>query len=212
MIKHPEWINYLTEFANKKGMKVLEIGSRIVTSEAVNFRKSFNNSEYVGFDFYKGENVDVVGDAHKLSTYFHETEKFDLIFSSAVFEHFAMPWIVSLEISKMLKIGGIVFIETHYSYSYSSHESPWHFFQFSDIALRVLFSPSLGFECIEAEVSNPIIGRFSNTAFEPLRNLPVTGLYCHSEYLGKKVKDVTNFEWEKLSLDEIVGGTVYPNG
>ena len=59
-----------------------------------------------------------------------------------------MPWLVAAEIAKLLKIGGIVFVETHFSFS--SHERPWHFFQFSDMALRALFSPALGFECIEA--------------------------------------------------------------
>jgi hypothetical protein len=34
-------------------------------------------------------------------------------------------------------VGGVLFVETHFSFS--SHERPWHFFQFSDMALRVLF-------------------------------------------------------------------------
>ena len=44
------------------------------------------------------------GDAHKLSSYF-TGEKFDLIYSSAVLEHFAMPWIVATEIARILKVG-----------------------------------------------------------------------------------------------------------
>ena len=107
------------------------------------------------------------------------------IYTSACFEHFAMPWIVATEIAKLLKVVGIVFIETHFSFS--SHERPWHFFQFSDMALKALFSKSLGFECIEAGMSNPLVGRFSSLADGYLKNRPVAGLYCHSEYLGKKV-------------------------
>lgn len=45
-----------------------------------------------------------------------------------------MPWKVSIEIIKLLKINGCVFIETHYSYS--THERPWHFFQFSQNARK----------------------------------------------------------------------------
>jgi len=108
----------------------------------------------------------------------------------------------------MLKIGGIIFIETHFSFS--SHERPWHFFQFSDMALKVLFSGALGFECIEAGMSNPIVGRFSSLADEYLRNRPVTGLYCHSEYLGQKMKTVENFDWKNVDLSELVGSTKYP--
>lgn len=188
-------------------MRILEIGSREVTWES-NARKAFSNAEYIGFDFYSGQNVDVVGDAHKLSSYFNEDEKFDIIYSSACFEHFAMPWIVSTEIAKLLKVWGIVFIETHFSFS--SHERPWHFFQYSDMTLRTLFSPALWFECIEAWMSNPIVWRFSSLSDKYLRNKPVHGFFCHSEFLGKKIKDVKDFDWKTIDLNEIVGGTKYP--
>jgi len=147
IVSHLKWQKYLYEIGNKPGMRILEIGSREVTGES-SARKEFSLAKYIGFDYYPGKNVEVVGDAHKLSSYFEDQEKFDIVYSSACFEHFAMPWIVAVEISKLLKIGGIVFVETHFSYS--SHERPWHFFQFSDMALRTLFSPALGFECIEA--------------------------------------------------------------
>ena len=65
---HKKWMPYVAEFGNKKGMKILEIGSRWVTGDY--FKPYFSEAEYVGFDYYPGKNVDVVGDAHKLSTYF----------------------------------------------------------------------------------------------------------------------------------------------
>lgn len=207
IVSHEKWQRYLYEIGNKKGMRILEIGSREVTGVS-NARKEFQNATYIGFDFYPGNNVDIVGDAHKLSSYFLDQDKFDIIYTSACFEHFAMPWIVAIEISKLLKVGGIVFIETHFSYS--SHERPWHFFQFSDMALKTLFSPALGFECIEAGMSNPLIGRFSSLADDYLKNKPVNGLYCHSEYLGKKIKDIDNFNWEKVNLVDIIGESKYP--
>ncbi len=203
---HSSCMQYLMDVGNHSGKKILEIGSREVTCESV-ARKIFSNAEYVGFDYYPGSNVDVVGDAHKLSQYFGD-EKFDIIYSCAVFEHFAMPWIVATEIAKLLKIGGIIFVETHFSYS--SHERPWHFFQFSDMALRVLFSPALGIECIEAGASNPIVGRFSALADNYLRFKPVCGLYCHSEFLGRKIRDVNQFAWSDVHLEDVVGGTKYP--
>ncbi|CRF35760.1 type 11 methyltransferase [Brachyspira suanatina] len=205
-VNHSNFTAYLKDTFNKKGMRILEIGSRVVTGYC--FRNDFNNAEYIGFDYHNGENVDIVGDAHKLSSYFNKDEQFDLIFSSAVFEHLAMPWKVAEEISKLLKIGGTVFIETHFSFS--SHERPWHFFQFSDMALKSLFSPALGFECIEAGFSNPIIGRFSTLSSPYLVNRPVTGLYCHSEYLGKKIRDVKDFNWNDMTVDKIIPNTEYP--
>ncbi len=207
LVSHGKWQKYLYEIGNKPGMRILEIGSREVTGPS-NARNEFAKAEYVGFDYYPGNNVDVVGDAHKLSSYFQQEEKFDIVYSSACFEHFAMPWLVAIEIHKVLKMGGIVFVETHFSYS--SHERPWHFFQFSDMALRVLFCEALGFECMEAGMSNPIVGRFSALADPYLKNKPVAGLYCHSEYLGKKVKEVKNFDWEQIDLENVVGKTKYP--
>jgi SAM-dependent methyltransferase len=208
-VSHQKWQKYLYEIGNKPGMRVLEIGSREVTGTS-NARKEFANAEYVGFDYYPGDNVDIVGDAHKLSSYFKDGEQFDLIYSSACFEHFAMPWLVTLEISKLLKVGGHVFVETHFSFS--SHERPWHFFQFSDMALKVLFPEALGFQCLEAGMSNPIVGRFSSLADGYLKNKPVTGLYCHSEYLGRKTREinVNSFDWAQLDLSSVVEKTNYP--
>lgn len=206
-ISHQNWHEYLYELANKPGMRILEIGSREVTGESVD-RAHFSQAEYIGFDYYPGNNVDVVGDAHKLSSYFEDGEKFDLIYSSACFEHFAMPWVVATEINKLLKVEGHIFVETHFSYS--SHERPWHFFQFSDMALKILFSKQMGYECIEAGVSNPLVGRFSSLADDYLKLQPVTGLYCHSEYLGKKVAEIESFDWNKIDIQELLDASEYP--
>lgn len=206
-VSHAKWRPYLYELANKQGMRILEIGSREVTGKSID-RDRFDKATYIGFDYYAGENVDVVGDVHQLSSYFDEDEKFDLIYTSACFEHFAMPWIVAEEISKLLKVGGHIFVETHFSFS--SHERPWHFFQFSDMALKVLFNKNLGFECLETGMSNPIVGRFSRFADSYLRYRPISGLYCHVEFLGQKVKEAHDFDWRTLNLAEELDNSKYP--
>jgi hypothetical protein len=205
-VSHSHWADFLSKTFNERGVRVLEIGSRNVTGD--NHRARFSRADYLGFDFYPGENVDVVGDAHRLSSYFEGQERFDLIFSSAVFEHLHMPWVAVIEIQKMLKAGGFVFIETHFSFS--SHERPWNFFQFSDMGLRALFNDSLGFDLIDSGMSNPIAGYFAGAADGYLRYLPVIELYCHSEILCRKRSEVGDFEWSKVTLDEIVDGTRYP--
>jgi hypothetical protein len=190
-------------------LRVLEIGSREVTGPS-KARELFAdaNADYVGFDYYPGRNVDVVGDVHRLASYFGESDKFDIIYTIASFEHFAMPWIVALEIAKLLKVGGVVYVKTHFSFG--THERPWNFFQFSDMGLRVLFPRALGFECLESGMSNPIVGRFSALADRSLRLQPVRGLYCGSEYLGRKVEDPQAFDWSGVSVEEVVMGTTYP--
>jgi SAM-dependent methyltransferase len=203
-----DWKVLSAELAAKPGLNILEIGSREVTGPSRD-REIFKSSRYVGFDFYPGKNVDVVGDVHRLSSYFPPNEKFDVIYTSACFEHFAMPWIVAVEISKMLKVGGFLFVATHFSIG--THERPWNFFQFSDMGLKVLFPPALGFECINASLSDPIVGRFSKFADKRLRYREAVGLYSGSEYLGKKVREVESFDWNQISVPEIVNGTVYPS-
>jgi hypothetical protein len=205
-VSYERWSDHLSSQFNKTGLRVLEIGSRNVTG--ANLRNKFSNAEYIGFDFYDGENVDIVGDAHKLSSYFYNQEKFDLIYSSAVFEHLYMPWLVAIEIQKLLKVGGHVFIETHFSFS--SHERPWHFFQFSDMGLRALFNDALGFDLVESGMSNPISGYFAHNAEDCLKYLPITELYCHSEILCRKRCEVDFFDWSNVSIDSIVEGTRYP--
>ena len=202
---HTEWREYIIARANHPGLRVLEIGAREVTG-AYGMRERLNQATYVGFDYHPGPNVDVVGDVHNLSRHFDQP--FDVIYCAAVFEHLAMPWRAAEEIAKVLKVGGTVLVETHFSYA--SHERPWHFFQFSDMGLKVLFCEALGFECLEASMQNPIIGRFSSLADPYLRGAPVAGLYCHSSFLGRKVRDVQGFSWDQVDIAEVVSHTHYP--
>lgn len=211
-VSHEHWVKFLSDQFNYEGCRVLEIGSRsdTIVKDRIggDLRRFFPKATYIGFDFYPGRNVDVVGDAHRLSGYFPEDERFDLIFSSAVFEHLHMPWVVALEIQKLLKVGGYVFIETHFSFS--SHERPWHFFQFSDKGLRALFNDALGFDLVESGMSNPMAGFFSNRAAAYLKYLPITELYCHSEILCRKRNELGVFNWSDVNIDDIVERTRYP--
>lgn len=206
-ISHRNWPDYLKKLFDKPGAEILELGSRRLNKED-RWNEYFEFAAYTGFDYYPGENVDVVGDAHQLSQYFNK--KFDLIFSSAVFEHLAMPWKVSLEIIKLLKPGGAIFIETHYSYS--SHDRPWHFFQYSEEALNVLFPPKFGMKCIKKGCSNLIEGRFSDEASEYLKGRIVSGLYCHSEFLAQKILEIPEdkLSWDSINLEDVTGNTEYP--
>jgi SAM-dependent methyltransferase len=199
-----EWIRLN---AQAPGFRVLELGSRSVVSDAL-WRKVIPNCNYVGFDVLSGRNVDVVGDIHKLSTYF-EGQTFDFVMAFAVFEHLSMPWIAAEEISKVLAIGGHVVIETHFSYS--EHELPWHFFQFNANALEVIFCPELGFELVDSGLDSPIVGRFSHAADPYLRGKIVPELYCHSSIIVKKVRhvDFTSFDWRSI-IDRLASSSMYP--
>jgi len=57
---------------------------------------------------------------------------------------------------------------------------------------------------------NPIVGRFSGLADKYHRYRPVSGLYCHSAFLGRKTSEVRDFSWSNINLQQVVGGTKYP--
>lgn len=208
--KHTNIWEWVRTFDAKKNLRVLEIGSRSVVSNAL-WKSVIPDCRYTGFDVLDGENVDVVGDAHRLSEYF-EPHSFDLVISFAVFEHLAMPWIVAEEISKILDVGGHLCVETHFSFS--EHELPWHFFQFNSRALELLFCPELGFEIIDSGLDNPIVGRFSQYSADYLRGKLVRDLYCHSSVIAKKtrsndLKEGEQFDWRKVAL-RVSKESMYP--
>ncbi len=205
---HESGKKYILDNFDKPGFRVLEIGSREVTGKNI-LRTQFKNAEYVGFDIYPGNNVDVVGDAHNLSKFF-DKNTFDLVYSSAVFEHLALPWVVAEEISTILKLGGEVCIETHFSYRL--HERPWNFFQFSDVGLISLFNKKLGFDVLDSGLDLPLIARFSivdNPKY--LRLKEVGDMYSHSYFVGKKIKDIhEKINWHDVTIEDILPGSRYP--
>lgn len=205
-ISHGQWLSFLINNFDHPGVEILEIGSRNVTG--LSPRSIFHQANYTGFDFYNGENVDVIGDAHRLSKYFPEGKKFDLIFCNAVLEHLHMPWVAATQIHKLLRLGGHVFVETHFSFP--SHERPWHFFHFTDMGLRALFNKGLGFEIVESGMCNPLVGHFRRGACPHLRYRPLLEMYAHSEILARKVREVEDFSWDTPKLDQVVGDTRYP--
>ena len=56
-------------------------------------------------------------------------------------------------------------------------------------------------------------GRFSSEASAYLQGNMVAGLYCHSEFLGQKIEEVSGekLSWDNISLEDVVGATKYPN-
>jgi predicted SAM-dependent methyltransferase len=129
---------------SKSGDRVLEIGSR-ARSGTTHKYLVHPEVDYVGIDISDGPNVDVVGDAHHLSR--HVTGQFDTIFSLSVFEHLLMPWMVAIEMNKVLKVGGIAYIQSHPSFPL--HDEPWDFWRFSKESWEGLFNAHTGFEIIE---------------------------------------------------------------
>lgn len=198
--------NLFNEFlaiSNAPGMRVLEIGARIVSPGSVSKRALFPAASYTGFDYYLDENTDVAGDAHKLSHYFG-AQRFDAIFSVAVLEHLAMPWVVALEINKLLAMGAVTFHST--VFAWPLHDAPWDFWRFSDAGLKVLFAPALGFEVIKAGLFHP--ARIYQDQVTPFQEMfPTHAAFCGVAILARKVAelDTSKFRWE-AKTEEVATG------
>lgn len=93
-----------------------------------------------------------MGDAHELSSLVGR-ESFDAAFCVSVFEHLAMPWRVAVELNKVLRPGGVVFVATHPTWP--PHQRPWDFWRFGAEAFRVLFNVRTGFELLACEEGLP---------------------------------------------------------
>ena len=182
---------------------MLEIGSRAHSGVT---RRSLLPAawDYTGMDVLEGENVDIVGDAHELSSVVRGRH-FDAFMSFSVFEHLLMPWKVAIELNRVLSPGAVGFIQTHQTWPV--HEDPWDFFRFSDRAWAGLFNPYTGFEIVEAAVGQP-------TYIVPQRvhaitdfGLAFTG-YLTSAVIVRKIAE-TDLSWPVRVADVIQ--TTYPS-
>lgn len=140
--------------SESKAPRILEIGSRGVSLELMmgDFAPPAG-ATYIGMDYYPGENVSLVGDAHRLSELL--SEPVDFVYSASTFEHLLMPWKVAVEIARVLRVGGLAYIHTHPSWPL--HALPHDFFRFSKFAWAAIFNRHTGFELLSTTHADPLI-------------------------------------------------------
>ncbi len=156
---------------------VLEVGSRARSGNTYRWFLP-KEARYTGFDVIPGENVDILGDAHRLSD-FLPRESFDIVYSIAVFEHIMMPWKVAVEMNKVMKLGAVGFVLSHQTWPL--HEEPWDFWRFSNRAWHALFNKFTGFEIIES-------GMFERAYVVPVSPNAITfRMEDNRAYLGSDV-------------------------
>lgn len=122
---------------------MLDIGGR--ARSQVDRSALFPHHKVTVLDIAPGDNVQVVGDAHQLSSHF-PPHSFDAVYSVSVFEHLLMPWKVAVEMNRILRVGGIAYIHTHQTLGL--HDMPWDFWRFSDTSWDGLFNSMTGFKII----------------------------------------------------------------
>ena len=169
--------------------KVLELGSRARSGIA---RKNLviEPNSHVGIDIKAGPGVDIIGDAHELSSFVAEKSCI-AVFSISVFEHLLMPWKVAVELNRVLQHGGLVMVATHQSWPL--HDQPWDFWRFSDQSWRALFNADTGFEVIDTALGSPasVVPHWTSPSTHGLDQRPA---FTASAVIAKKISD-TSLNW-----------------
>jgi hypothetical protein len=160
---------------------VIEIGSR--ARSGISRRDRFAGLDYLGVDIAEGPNVDLVADAHDLPDAL--TDNFDFAYSMSTFEHLLMPWKAALELNKVLKVGGLAYIQSHPTWPI--HEEPWDFFRFSKYAWKGLFNAHTGFEFISSDHLGKAFITPEFVVEEPMRGLAGQATYLVSCCLARKI-------------------------
>jgi SAM-dependent methyltransferase len=188
---------FLGMLAERERGALLEIGSR---SRSGNVRRDMipRSWAYTGMDIVAGPNVDVVGDAHRLSHLF-APGTFDAVLSISVVEHLLMPWKVAVELNRVLAPGGLGFFFTHHCWPL--HEEPWDFWRYSSHTWKALFNRRTGFEIVATAMGEPafiVPERITDSASwgESISD------YLASAVLFRKTGEAT-VDWD-VELDEIL--------
>ncbi len=150
-----EAFRILQELSGKMAApRVLELGTRRALADlSTRHDRYFPHArEYLGTDIELGVDVDFVPDVQRLSQTTGE-EAFDVILTEAGFEHFKYPHLAAHEIMKALRVGGLVFAQTHQTFPI--HAVPFDYCRFSTDALRSLFGAAMGMKIHAAGYASP---------------------------------------------------------
>ena len=93
-------------FVPTESVRVIEIGSQDVNGSLRSVCPS--NFDYIGVDFAPGKGVDVILEDPYVLPF--ASESADIVLSSSCFEHSEMFWVLFLEIARILKPGGLLYL------------------------------------------------------------------------------------------------------
>jgi SAM-dependent methyltransferase len=110
---------------------VVEFGSYDVNGT---LKPIFSSHKYVGIDMFAGPNVDIVSNSHSVPL---EDASVDVILSSSNFEHDDQFWTTILEMCRLIKPGGYIYICAPSAGPYHGHPGDcWRFYADSWKALE----------------------------------------------------------------------------
>jgi SAM-dependent methyltransferase len=106
-------------------MRILDVGALDINGSLRAVAPA--DAEYVGVDMAAGKGVDLVlADPY---AYPYEAESFDAVVSTSCFEHDPFFWLTFLEIARVLKVGGLLYLNAPSNGPYHPHSTDnWRFY------------------------------------------------------------------------------------
>jgi len=86
-------------------------------------------------DIAAGLDVDFITDAHQMGL---ADDACDVVISCSTYEHLEKPWVATDELLRVVRTGGVAFVQTHQSFPL--HAYPNDYWRFTTSALTSLFS------------------------------------------------------------------------
>lgn len=136
---HPSAMYFGQQFFNSYGkykkLDILDIGSLNVSGSLRQVAPKGCN--YTGVDYQSGDGVDVVIQATDDGRLPFKDSSFDLIVSSSTFEHAPYFWQDILEMSRVLRPGGFIYINAPSNGSYHRYSTDnWRFYPDAGLMLE----------------------------------------------------------------------------
>ncbi|SHN64930.1 methyltransferase domain-containing protein [Erythrobacter sanguineus] len=176
------------EIYASKDAKILELGSMDVNGSLRQFAPE--DSSYLGVDLEPGKSVDMVVEPGKPLPF--EDGAFDLILASSVFEHDPAFWATFLDLARLLRDGGHLYINAPSNGAVHRYpEDHWRFYPDSGLALeRWATSQGLPVRLIESftaprkgDTWNDFVAIFRRGESEA----GLKGRFLHTVFDGKNV-------------------------
>lgn len=126
---------FVEAYPLSQGSTVAELGSQIVEGQK-SLRQLFSDdAKYLGYDFASGKGVDVVlTDPYSIPV---EDNTFDRVLTSSCFEHAEFFWLSFLEIARVCKQGGLIYLNAPSNGKFHRYPSDcWRFYPDSGLALE----------------------------------------------------------------------------
>ncbi len=148
-------VNFIHRLHAVRRAQVLELGTKRSSPERSTVHREWAAADaaYVCSDFDDGLDVDLLADVHTLSQSVAPDSQHAVI-ACSVFEHVQRPWIGAIEIGKVLRPGGQVFIQTHFAFPI--HGYPSDYWRYTRDALETIFGADAGLRIVGSAYQYPV--------------------------------------------------------